>query len=74
MPDHVVASAEVVAHPDSIAENDHVARAVFVGPFAEKCVHVVVVLGILWKRWFDGGRVIADEGRGLYACGFAWLP
>ena len=74
MPDHVVASAEVVAHTDSVTENDHVTRAMFIGPFTEKGVHVVLVLGVLWKRWFDQTRVVANKGRTLYVCGLAWFP
>ena len=70
VPDHVVLAAEMVAHPDSVAEDVHVARAVFVGPFTENGAHLIV-LGVVW---LGGGRVLTHEGCGLYTRGFGWLP
>ena len=68
VPDHVVVSAQVMAHPNSVPENVHVARPVFVRPFTEKGVRIVIVLSVWCMCRFDGGRVVVDER--LCACRF----
>lgn len=49
-------------HPDSVHEHVHVGCAVLICPFEVKDVQVVALCGWVW-RWFDRGRVIADEER-----------
>lgn len=73
VPDHVVSSAEVVAHPDSLADNVHVARAMFIRPFTDKDALVVIVLRVLWRRRFNREDLVGGERR-VFACGLSGLP
>ena len=70
--DHTVLSAQMVAHPNSVSKDFHVARAIFVCPFAEEGICVLIVIGVLRGYLFERRRAV-DQERRLYACGFTCI-